>query len=59
MGYNNKNLGLKFQAYQTEGLEGYGLNIPKIKQAQTMNIIVEGIFRQGGNTSINLIKSQI
>ena len=40
---NNNNARLKFQAEQTEGLEGHGIEITGRKQPQTMNIIAEGI----------------
>ena len=43
LGDNNNNLRLKFQAEQTEGLEGDGIKIIVRKQAQTMNDIIEGI----------------
>ena len=49
---------LKFQEEHIEGLEGNGLNIIGRKQAQTMNAIVEVIYRMGANTSTNLMKVQ-
>ena len=49
-GDNNNNTRLKFQSEQIEGLEGNGIKIKGIKQAQTMNKIVEVIYRRGGNT---------
>ena len=55
-GEDNNNPRLKFQADHTEGIEGNGLKIKGIKQAQTMITIFEGIYRRGGNTSINLMK---
>ena len=42
-GDNINNPRLKFQAYQTKGLEGHGLKIIGRKQAKTANTIVEGI----------------
>ena len=44
---------LKFQADQTEGLEGNNIKITGRKQEQTMNTIFEGIYIRGANTSIN------
>ena len=43
---NNNNAGLKFQAEQTERLEGHGIKITGRKQAQKMNTIFEGIYRR-------------
>ena len=58
-GDNNNNAKLKFQAEQTERLEAHGLNITGIKQAQTTNIIVEGIYRRVANKSVNFMKGHI
>ena len=45
-GYNNNNSVSKFQSVYKEGLEGHGIKITGIKQAQIMNEIVEGIERR-------------
>ena len=42
-GDNKNNASLKYQAEETEILEGHGFKITGRKQAQTMNAIVEGI----------------
>ena len=39
-------------------MEGHGIKIIGRKQTQTMNTIVEEIYRRGANTSINLTKGQ-
>ena len=39
-------------------LEAHGIKITGRKQAQTMNVIVEGIYRREENTSTNLMKGQ-
>ena len=39
-------------------MEGSGIKIAERKKALTMNGAVEGIYKRGTNTSINLMKVQ-
>ena len=39
-------------------MEGSGIKITERKKALTMNGAVEGIYKRGTNTSINLMKVQ-